>query len=337
MESVFAKTPEQLVSLLNLDKLFQGKQIYKWLCRSVSSFEEMTDLPKSVRQRLCAERSSVFSTEVTGFQKDDDGSVKLAIRLEDGCIVETVLLTDSEGQFTACLSSQVGCAMGCRFCRTGTLGLSRNLKSSEIIEQFAHLQQKAPKKISHVVFMGMGEPMANLPSVTEAIRFLHDPDGTGLSYRRITVSTCGVATGIKALAESNLPVKLAVSLVAATDTKRSQLMPVNRTFPLSVLRNALYNFQKIHNRRFTFEYCMIHNWNISENDAQNLASFCRGLEVIVNLIPFNPCPELDFETPSEAEIRAFTHELEKRKVAYTIRVSRGRSILGACGQLAAKL
>ena len=200
-----------------------------------------------------------------------------------------------------------------------------------------HLQKAAPGKISHVVFMGMGEPLANLENVLSAISFLHDPEGLNLSHRRITVSTCGVVTGINELAKRRVPVKLAVSLVTADDEKRTSLMPVNKVFPLKTLRESLVRFQKVSGRRFTFEYCMIHGMNIFDADADNLERFCRGLEVIVNLIPFNPCPELPFETPSESEIRHFTSALKARGVDYTIRISKGRSIKGACGQLAGKL
>ena len=335
--SLFAQTPEQIAQILGLEKSFQGKQIYQWLVRGASTFEEMTNLSKALRQELSEKYPSVFSSTVAAEQTDDDGSVKLAIRLSDESIVECVLLTDREGELTACVSSQVGCAMGCRFCRTGTLRLKRNLFDYEIVEQFMHLQKAAPGKISHVVFMGMGEPLANLENVLSAISFMHDPEGLNLSHRRITVSTCGVVTGINELAKRRVPVKLAVSLVTADDEKRTSLMPVNKAFPLKTLREALVRFQKVSGRRFTFEYCMIHGMNIFDADADNLARFCRGLEVIVNLIPFNPCPELPFETPTEMEIRHFTSSLKARGVDYTIRISRGRSIKGACGQLAGKL
>ena len=335
--SLFAKTPDQIARILGLEKSFQGKQIYQWLVRGASSFEEMTNLSKALRQELSQRFPAVFSSQVAAVQTDDDGSVKLAISLFDGSIVECVLLTDREGELTACLSSQVGCAMGCRFCRTGTLKLKRNLFDYEIVEQFMHLQKEAPGKISHVVFMGMGEPLANLDNVLSAIGFLHDPEGLNLSHRRITVSTCGLVSGINELAKRHVPVKLAVSLVTADDEKRTSLMPVNKAFPLKTLREALVRFQKVSGRRFTFEYCMIHGMNIFDQDADNLQRFCKGLEVIVNLIPFNPCPELPFETPSESEIRHFTSALKARGVDYTIRISKGRSIKGACGQLAGKL
>lgn len=337
MGSLFAKTPSQIAQILNLAKPFQGKQIYNSLVRGLTNFDQMTDLSLALRESLNNSFVSFYSSTVIAKDSDDNGACKLALRLEDESIIECVLLTDKDGDKTACVSSQVGCAMGCKFCRTGTLHLKRNLNDYEIVEQFMHLQNSSDKKITHVVFMGMGEPFANLDNVLSAISFLHDPNGLNISHRRITISTCGVVPGIKELAKREVPVKLAVSLVCADDAKRSALMPVNRTHNLASLRSALIDFQKVSNRRFTFEYCMIHNQNISDTDADNLARFCHGLEVIVNLIPFNPCPELPFETPTSGEIKHFTQALESRNVDYTIRISRGRSIKGACGQLAGKL
>jgi 23S rRNA (adenine2503-C2)-methyltransferase len=334
VRSLFALTPDRIAEELGLSKAFQARQIYSWLCRGVTEPSKMTDLPLVLRNEL--EKTTIISSTVIHVQKDDDGACKLALKLHDSNIVECVLLTDKEGELTACLSSQVGCAMGCAFCRTGTLKLTRNLESFEIVEQFIHLQNKAPDKISHVVFMGMGEPMANLDAVLEAISFLHDPKGINISHRRITISTCGVASGIDKLSASGVPVRLAVSLVCAVNSKRSALMPVNRTFPLERLRESLVKFQNANSRRFTFEYCMIPGENMDSSDARALEQFCRNLEVIVNLIPFNPCPELPFRSPTKQEIKQFTSELDSLHVPYTIRISRGRSIKGACGQLAAK-
>lgn len=336
MKTLFAKTPAEIADELNLDKPFQGKQIYSWLNRGVYSFEKMTDLSLSLRNKLEQEYGSVFSCSILHTEKDSDGAAKLAVRLSDSNVIECVLLTNAEGELTACLSSQVGCAMGCRFCRTGTLKLTRNLEACEILEQFHLLQSIANDRITHIVFMGMGEPFANLENVLKAVEFLHDPNGLNISHRRITISTCGVVPGILELAKREVPVKLAVSLVTADNEKRSMLMPVNRTYPIDKLKAALKKFYDVSKRRFTFEYCMIKDMNIADEDALKLANFCRGMEVIVNLIPFNPCPELDFRTPSKEEIKHFTQALERLGVENTIRISRGRSIKGACGQLAAK-
>ncbi len=343
--SLFAKTPSQIATLLGLEKKFQGQQIYSWLVKGATSFDEMTNLSLSLRKELALRYRSIFSSKIVASQTDPQGNVKLALELFDSSIIECVLLVDNQGDLTACLSSQVGCAMGCKFCRTGTLHLKRNLHDFEIIEQFAHLSrialspasQESSRTIAHVVFMGMGEPLANLDNVANAISFLHDPKGYNISHRRITISTCGLVPGILELSRREIPVKLAVSLVTANDEKRSALMPVNKAYNLSRLREALVRFQKVSGRRFTFEYCMIHDVNIFEADATELKKFCSGLEVIVNLIPFNPCNELEFETPKPEEIKTFTNALSKRNIPYTIRISRGRSIKGACGQLAGKL
>lgn len=335
--SLFAKTPDEITRLLGLEKAFMGKQVYQWLVKGATSFDQMTNLSKMLRQKCSAIVPSIYLSQIIDVQTDDDGACKLALKLYDSCIVECVLLTDKAGELTACVSSQVGCAMGCKFCRTGTLHLTRNLFDFEIIEQYMLLQNHAGRKLDHIVFMGMGEPMANIDNVLKAIEFFHDPEGINFSHRRITISTCGVATGIRELASRGVPVKLAVSLVSADDEKRSSIMPVNRTFNLKTLHSALEDFYKVSGRRFTFEYCMIQGVNISDDDALKLARFCKGMEVIVNLIPFNPCPELDFKTPSKAEIDHFTSMLDSLKVEYTIRISRGRSIKGACGQLAGKL
>ncbi|MCR4675911.1 MAG: 23S rRNA (adenine(2503)-C(2))-methyltransferase RlmN [Sphaerochaetaceae bacterium] len=335
--SLIGMNPSEISSCLQLKKGFQAKQIYRWITRGVKSFSEMTDLPASLRSSLEESSFCLYTTEVAAVQSDDDGTVKLGLRLFDGSIIECVLLRDKTDGLTACLSSQSGCAMGCKFCRTGTLKLRRSLTYGEICEQFLLLQSNAPGKIDHVVFMGMGEPFANIDNVLKAVEFLHDENGINLSMRRITISTCGVVPGINELAKRRVPVKLAVSLVSADDTIRSSIMPVNRAYNLSTLKAALKNFQSVSGRRFTFEYCMIKNVNISDLDARKLASFCKSLTVIVNLIPFNPCPELDFQTPSREEINHFCRKLDELGVPYTIRISRGRGIKGACGQLAGKL
>lgn len=331
--SLYGLSPENLVTALDLQRPYEGKQIYRWLVKGASSFSEMTDLSKAERERLGALMPSLCSSTVETSSSDDDAT-KLAIRLHDGGLIECVVLTNGKGQRTACLSSQVGCAMGCAFCRTGTMGLARNLATEEIIEQFIHLSKLG--KIARIVFMGMGEPMANLPNVLRAIHFFHDPDGFGISYRRITISTCGVVPGIGKISELKLPIRLAVSLVSADDTLRSRIMPVNRTWNLAPLRQALASYQHDGGKRFTFEYCMLGGVNTTESAAKKLSAYTKGLDVIVNLIPYNEAAELPWHAPSEEEIRSFTHYLDLMRVPYTIRISRGGNISGACGQLATK-
>ncbi len=333
--SLYGLSPQDISTVLELQKPYQGKQIWDWLVKGATSFEQMTNLSLAERHRLQESMPAFVSSSIQSSQIDETGATKLAIRLHDGKIVECVMLSDKEGRKTACLSSQVGCAMGCAFCRTGTMGLSRNLAAEEIIEQFMHL--KTLGEITHIVFMGMGEPMANFGAVTRAIRYFHEPAGLDISLRRITISTCGVVPGIFKLAEQKLGVRLAVSLVTADNMQRDRLMPVNKAWPLEELRKALIRYQHAVGKRFTFEYCMIHAVNTDEKSARKLAQYIRDLDVMINLIPWNPAAELPWETPTTQEIDEFTNMLDRLRVPYTRRFSRGRDINGACGQLAVPL
>lgn len=335
-KTLYGMKPNEIMGALGLEKAFQGKQVYEWLIRGVTQFTEMTNLPKPLRERLQTQMPSLTSSEVIDTQIDETGATKLAIQLHDGAVVECVLLVDRDGRKTACLSSQVGCAMGCSFCRTGTMGLVRDLKAFEIIEQFVHLCRIAPDT-SHIVFMGMGEPLANFSEVIQAINYIHDKNGFDIGLRRITISTCGLIPGIEKLVELNLPVRLAVSLITADNNQRTELMPINKAYPLDALKPALIHYQNVIGKRFTLEYVLLHDYNTSAQSAQKLANFIRGLDVIVNLIPWNPAAELDWETPTNREIAMFTKELDALGVPYTRRYSRGRGVNGACGQLAVHL
>lgn len=329
--SLYGLSSEDLCTVLDIEKKYEGKQIQRWLVKGVSSFADMSDLSKAERERLTALKKDAMSSTVVQTSEDGDAT-KLGVKLYDGSVIECVVLSDKKGRNTACLSSQVGCAMHCAFCRTGTMGLLRNLATEEIIEQFAHLSRLKP--ITHIVFMGMGEPMANLTAVLRAISVFHDEETYGISLRRITISTSGVVPGIQKLAELKMPVRLAVSLVSADPLVRSKIMPVNRTFNLTLLKQALRKYQEASGKRFTFEYCMLHGVNMSEGAAKKLASYIRGLNVIVNLIPYNEAAELRWQTPDKSEIERFCHYLDMMLVKYTIRLSKGGNISGACGQLA---
>lgn len=332
--SLYGLSPSEIFEKLNLEKKFQAKQIYQWLIKGVTDFNLMSNISKLERERLSNEFGSAISSEVIDTQRDDTGATKLAIKLADGAIIESVLLIDKNERMTACLSSQVGCAMGCKFCRTGTMGLIRNLTTSEIIEQFVHLRTLG--NVTHIVFMGMGEPLANLSNVTSAIRYFHREDAFYISLRRITISTCGIVSGINKLTEQNLNVKLAVSLVSADNNQRSQIMPINDTFNLQQLKKSLMHYQNKGGSRFTLEYCMLSGVNCDLNSAKKLASFTNGLDAVVNLIPWNPAAELPWTTPSTQEINTFTKYLDEFHIKYARRFTRGRSVNGACGQLATK-
>ena len=334
MATLYAKSFPELQELLALDKPFQAKIVYQNLIKGITDFSLMTSLPKATRERLSSKHKDALTTTVLR-KSEGESAIKLALKLSDDLIIECVRLSDGEGRYTACLSSQVGCAMGCAFCKTGTMGLVRNLEAGEIIEEFIQLE-KLGEHITHVVFMGMGEPLANFQEVMRAITELHREDGLNISYRRITVSTCGLVPGIKRLTEVNIPIKLAVSLVSANDEVRSRIMKVNRSFPLSELKSALLTFQHHHDKRLTLEYCMLGGINTSKESAEELFKFTKGLEVLVNLIPWNPIDELNFTTPSDAEIRSFTQELKRYGINYTMRRSKGRENSAACGQLASE-
>lgn len=331
--SLFGLSADQISEALDLNKKFQGKQIFQWLVKGATTFNEMTNLSKSLREELTEKMPSVSSSKVIDTQVDENAT-KLAIQLYDGNVIECVLLTDKNDRKTACLSSQVGCAMGCKFCRTATMGMIRNLSTEEIIEQFVHLSNLSP--ITHIVYMGMGEPMNNMENVLRAIHYFHKEDTYNISLRRITISTCGIIPGINKLAETGLPIKLAISLVAADDRTRSSVMPVNNLYSLDKLRRALLHFQHKCGKRFTLEYCMLSGVNVDEYAANKLADFTKNLDAVVNLIPWNPAADLPWETPTTQEIKRFTAFLDDFRVSYTRRFTKGRDINGACGQLASK-
>ena len=334
MESLFARSNEDLMDMLGLEKPFQARIVKQFLIKGAESFSEMTSLPKAERERLDGAFRSTFSSHVIA-RSDAPSAVKLAIKLCDDAVIECVRLSDGKGRYTACLSSQVGCAMGCAFCKTGTMGLVRNLTAGEIVEQFAHLQ-KLGERISHIVFMGMGEALSNFTSAMDAIEELHREDGFNISYRKMTISTCGFVPGIRKLSELNIPVRLAVSLVDAEDDVRSRLMRINRTYPLDTLKAELRRFQHRNDKRLTLEYCLLSGINTGEESAEALARFAHGLDTVVNLIPWNAVEGLDFKTPSKREIEGFCRALRRLGVSYTLRMEKGGSIGGACGQLASE-
>ena len=323
--------PSEICDSLGLKQAFRGKQIFQWIGKGVESFDEMTNLSKEAREEL-KEKALLRSTSVSKVLEDSDGTIKLQITLSDGLAVETVLLTDREERKTACVSCQVGCAMNCAFCQTGHLGLARNLTAGEIVEQFLALEKHAGT-LDNIVFMGMGEPMMNLENVRKAIAILTSKDGRALSGRRITLSTSGVIKGIYDLADNGPQIRLAVSLTTADNALREKLMPICRTNPLPELRAAIDYFAKKTGKRVTLEAALLHDTNTSIESATNMINFARGLDVHVNLIPWNPVAGLEFSEPSAKECKNFVYHLEKAGINVTLRTRRGREIGGACGQL----
>lgn len=323
--------PDEITESLNLQQNFRGLQIFKWIGSGTTSFDQMTNLSKDVRQML-SEKAVLRSSKVTQTLKDPDGTIKLQITLSDGRAVETVLLTDKEGRKTACVSCQAGCAMKCAFCQTGTLGLARNLTPAEIVEQFLFLEQECGH-LDNIVFMGMGEPMMNLEGIRKAIAVLTDKRGRNLSGRRITLSTSGIIKGIYDLADNGPNIRLAVSLTTANEDLRTELMPVNKGNPLPELRKAIDYYAKKSGRRVTLEAALLAGKNTDKESAEKMISFAKGIDVNVNLIPWNPVSTLPFTEPSNSEVHFFVNYLEKAGVNVTLRTKRGRKIGGACGQL----
>ena len=323
--------PEEITEKLSLDQKFRGLQIFKWIGNGADSFEQMTNLSKEVRTSL-AEKALLRTSKVEKVLKDPDGTIKLQITLHDNNAVETVLLTDKEGRKTACVSCQAGCAMKCAFCMTGTLGLSRNLEPGEIVEQFLYLEKECGH-LDNIVFMGMGEPMQNLNSIRKAIAILTDKRGRNLSARRITLSTSGIIKGIYDLADNGPNIRLAVSLTTADEELRTELMPVNTGNPLSELREAIAYYAEKSGKRVTLEGALLKNKNTGRESADRMIAFARGLDVNINLIPWNPVATLPFEEPSAGEVKKFVNMLEGAGLNVTLRTRRGRKIGGACGQL----
>lgn len=323
--------PEEITEKLGLNQKFRGLQIFKWIGSGTDSFENMTNLSKEIRASI-SEKALLRSSKVSKVLKDPDGTIKLQITLFDGNAVETVLLTDKEGRKTACVSCQAGCAMKCAFCMTGTLGLSRNLEPNEIVEQFLFLEKECGR-LDNIVFMGMGEPMQNLSGIRKAIQILTDERGRNLSGRRITLSTSGIISGIYDLADNGPNIRLAVSLTTADKELREELMPIAWGNPLPELRKAIAYYAEKTGKRVTLEAALLKNKNTSRESADRIIEFAKGINVNINLIPWNPVPGLDFEEPEPAEVRNFVRMLENADLNVTLRTKRGRKIGGACGQL----
>jgi 23S rRNA (adenine2503-C2)-methyltransferase len=329
-------TPDSLVCLVEGwdQPAYRGRQLAGWIYRKgVTRFDEMSDLPLALRTRLAAE-ACVAVPRLETRQPSRDGSTKLVLRLGDGEIVHTVLMPD-EGRLTLCVSTQVGCGFDCAFCCTGTMGLVRNLTAGEIVGQVmaARATLESGARITHVVFMGMGEPLANYRSTVAALRTLVDPLGFGFSPRRITVSTVGLVQGLERLAREGLRVNVAVSLHAATDETRSRLMPINRGVGLDQLLAACRRFPLPVRQRLTFEYTLLDGVNDGVEEAARLARRLRGLRCKVNLIPFNEWAGTTFRRPSLPRILAFQRRLLDAGLTATIRWSKGEDVGAACGQL----
>lgn len=319
------------------EKPYRAKQICGWyFTKRFFSLEQMTDLPAALRTKL-QEQFTWNMPEVVSSLDSPDGATKLLLRSDKNQMIETVILR-YENRTALCVSSQVGCKLSCAFCQTGKLGFFRNLSTAEIIAQFAlaeSIVQKENRSITNVVFMGMGEPLDNFEAVVKAVQILMDPEGFGISHRKVTLSTSGLADKIRLLSERTR-VALAISLHACRDDLRNSLMPINKRYPLADLREAIMHYQKASDTKITFEYILIKNKNMGKQEAKELVNFLQGIPCKVNLIPFNAHPGMEFERPSPEEIETFQKYLLDRGFVAPVRYSKGGEVSAACGQLAAK-
>ena len=331
------------------EKPYRARQLFRWLhFRGAGSFEEMSDLPRPFRERLSLE-TRLDTLAVDTVQQSSDGTRKYRLRTRDGKLIEAVYMPDVEAdeddegtgiRRTLCVSTQVGCAMGCGFCMTATMGLVRNLTAGENADQVyrvnADLRAQgiaAERPLTNLVYMGMGEPLHNYQSVMRSLELLLHAEGAHFSHRHITVSTSGLVPNIVRFGEES-QVKLAVSLNATTDEQRAKLMPVDKKWNIAALLDAVRKFPSKQGRRVTFEYVLLRGVNDTDADADRLAALLKGLPVKVNLIPYNENPGLGFGDPGEARLQAFRRILTARSVTAMVRKNRGRDIAAACGQLA---
>ena len=315
------------------EKSFRAKQLYQWMHEKLArSYDEMTNLPLSLREK-CAEKYEYCSVKEVRMQESAlDGTRKYLFELNDGMLVESVWMKYKHGN-SVCISSQVGCRMGCAFCASAIGGLERSLKPSEMLDQIYAITLLTGERVSNVVVMGTGEPLDNYENLLRFIRLLTDENGLHISQRNITVSTCGLVPEMHRLADEKLQITLALSLHAATDDKRKKLMPVANKYSIAELMEACrYYFEKT-GRRITFEYSLVGGVNDKKEDAGELSKLVRDLNCHVNLIPVNPVEERDFVQSNAPDIAAFKNKLEKNGINVTIRREMGRDIDGACGQL----
>jgi 23S rRNA (adenine2503-C2)-methyltransferase len=330
--SIYEYSRDELATTLEGEPRYRVDQLWHGLWNEAQQFSDITTIPTSLRSRL-TEQFPVSLEVVNDVQSDHGATRKWVFRLFDGSTIETVLMTYDD-RVTVCVSSQAGCAMGCTFCATGQAGFTRHLTTGEVLEQvmFA-VRAAAPRRLSNVVFMGMGEPLANYNVTINAVRRLHEY--RGLSARHLTVSTVGVAPAIERLAKEGLPLTLAVSLHAANNETRSELVPLNRRYPLERLHEACANWMAATGRRLSFEWALIDGVNDTERAVEELARYATSLRAHVNLIPLNPTPGYLVMGSSAKRVREFRDGLVERGVNVTVRNTRGRSIDAACGQLAA--
>ena len=335
LTDIKSQTMEELKKTVEAlgEKPFRAKQLYEWMhVKLAESYEEMTNLPKTFREKL---RGSCTLTTLTALEVQTsqiDGTQKYLFALHDGNVVESVLMRYKHGN-SVCISSQVGCKMGCRFCASTIGGWNRNLTPAEMLEQIYRIQKNSGERVSNVVVMGTGEPLDNYDTLLRFIHMISDENGLHISQRNLTVSTCGIVPKMEALAEEKLQITLALSLHASSQEKREALMPIAKKYTITQVLDACRNYYEKTGRRITFEYALVGGENDSQEDARRLAQLIKGLNCHVNLIPVNPIKERSYVRSDKKVIGNFQNKLEKYQINVTIRREMGRDIDGACGQL----
>lgn len=340
-KDIRALTKEQLRYFFveNGDKSFRGNQVYEWLwSKSLHTFEDMTNISKETREILEA-NFVINHIKVDSMQKSADGTIKNGIKLHDGFVVESVLIPTKK-RTTACVSSQVGCSLDCKFCATSRLKRMRNLNPDEIYDQVVIIDKQSRlyhnRKLTNIVFMGMGEPLMNYKNVMKSIEMITSPEGLGMSSKRITVSTSGVPKMIKMMADEEVKFNLAVSLHSAIDEVRTSIMPFNTNFPLKDLKESLEYWYEKTKREITYEYIVWEGINDKREDITALVEFCKAVPCKVNLIEYNPIDDGEFQQASSSAINNYISNLEMNDITVNVRKSRGKDIDAACGQLANK-
>lgn len=318
------------------EKSFRAKQIFSWLHKGVESFDEMTDISQSLRKKL-SEVSYISRLEIVRkLESKLDETKKYLFRLDDGNLIESVVMYYKHG-ITICISCQVGCRMGCKFCASTIGGLERSLSSGEILDQIIFAQKDIGERISNIVMMGMGEPLDNFDNVIKFLNIVNDENGLNIGYRHISLSTCGIVPNIKKLMMIDIPITLSISLHAPTDEMRSGIMPINNAYNTEMLLEACREYAVYTKRRISFEFALIKNVNDNKEVASLLANKLKGMLCHVNLIPINNVEENDFQKPSKEKIKEFMSVLERHGIAVTVRRELGSDINASCGQLRRKV
>lgn len=319
-------------------KPYKAKQVFKWIYdKKALNFNKMSDLSKDLIKSLNDE-FEIEPLEIVKSQKSKDGTIKFLFKLKDGSLIESVLMKFEYG-YSACISSQVGCNMGCSFCASGLLKKQRDLETGEIVLQVLMLQKELDKnnlRLGNIVVMGTGEPFDNYDNLMKALSIVNDPFGLAIGSRHISISTCGLVPKIERFAKENVQYNLAISLHAATDELRNKLMPINKAYNLELLINAVKYYSELNNRRITFEYLLLNNVNDSLEDAKAIKNLIKGLNAYINLIPYNEVEENEYQSVNDEKALRFYDMLKKEGVAVTLRQKRGTDIDAACGQLRAK-